>query len=287
MDLPIIIFHLGYKEYVSLCLLKALKYNKNVILITDVVDKYNNIDGATIIDYNKYSKNAINFKKSYIHLSTNSSFIELLCIVRWMIIYEYMYSNNIDRAFICDSDVLIYENITQIDNNPLCDKDLMLCSSPSKNITGGQSIWSSTKLREFTEFIFHFYTNQKNRSTMIEWFKQYNEPGGICDMTLLYYFSHNETVFKGLRLPEYPYFESDLTQIFNKEFTFDLHLASPGNHIYPDEWESDDRKNKNIKYIDSKPYCYNKRINKDIRFILLHFQGNNKNYMKEYYIKTE
>ena len=146
MDLPIIIFHLGYKEYVSICLLQALKYNKNVILITDVVDEYNNIDGATIIDYNKYNKNATNFKKWYIHLSTNSPIIELLCIIRWMIIYEYMYSNNIERAFICDSDVLIYDNITQIDNNHLYDKDFMLCSSPSKNITGGQSIWSSTKL---------------------------------------------------------------------------------------------------------------------------------------------
>ena len=285
MDIPIIIYHLGYKDYVTCCLKQALKYNNNVILITDAVNEYSNIDGLIVINNSSYSSGSNLFRKKYIHLSNNSPVIELICIQRWISIYEYMYGNNIKRAFICDSDVLIYDNITEIDNKYLLDYEHMLCSSPSKNLTGGQSIWNLSKLKEFISFIFVFYNTQKD--IMIKWYKTYQEPGGICDMTLLYYFSHNETVFKGLRLPEFPYFENDLTQIFNEEFTFDLHLASPGNHIYPDEWEVDDRKNKNIKYIDSKPYCYNKRINKDIRFILLHFQGNNKNYMKEYYIKTE
>ena len=40
MDIPIIIFHLGYKEYVYLCLLQALKYNNKVVLITDNVNMY-------------------------------------------------------------------------------------------------------------------------------------------------------------------------------------------------------------------------------------------------------
>ena len=42
---------------------------------------------------------------------------------------------------------------------------------------------------------------------------------------------------------------------------------------------------KNIKYINNQPYCFNNRLNKDIRFILLHFQGRNKNQiMKEFYL---
>ena len=44
MDIPIIIYHLGYKDYVTCCLKQALKYNNNVILITDAVNEYSNID---------------------------------------------------------------------------------------------------------------------------------------------------------------------------------------------------------------------------------------------------
>ena len=68
-----------------------------------------------------------------------------------------MKSNNIKRAFICDSDILIYENITSINDKYLKDYDFMLCSSSSKNLTGGQSIWNFEKLEEFVKFIFKFY----------------------------------------------------------------------------------------------------------------------------------
>ena len=88
----------------------------------------------------------------------------------------------------------------------------------------------------------------------------------------------------GLRLPNFPRYENDLTNIYNNEFTFDLHLATYGNHIYPEEYEiNESNKNKNIKFIDNIPYCYNKRLNKDIRFVLLHFQGRNKSIMKKIY----
>ena len=90
MDIPIIIFHLGYKEYVYLSLLQALKYNNKVILITDCVNLYKNHNNLTIINYNNYCKNTNNFKNKYIHFSTNSLQIELICIIRWMVIYEYM-----------------------------------------------------------------------------------------------------------------------------------------------------------------------------------------------------
>jgi len=39
-----------------------------------------------------------------------------------------------------------------------------------------------------------------------------------------------------------------------------------------------------ILFIDGKPYCFCKHLNKDIRFVLLHFQGRrNKALMNEWY----
>lgn len=286
MDIPIIVYHLGYRDYVPLCMKQALKYNKNVILITDNVEKYKQIKGITLVDSNKYVEKINTFQKLYIHLSTNSRILELLCIIRWVVVHEYMNENNIERAFICDSDILIYDNITEVDDKYLKQYPFMLCSSPSKNLCGSHSIWNISELEKFVKFVFEFYENQENRVNMIEWYSKNKSVGGICDMTLLYYFAHNESKFNGLRLPNYPSFKMELNQIFDNNFTFDLHMDSEGNHKYPEDWEMTERGSKNIKYINNVPYCYNKRLKKDIRFSLLHFQGRNKAIMGEYYNKT-
>lgn len=287
--MTIIIFHLGNQAYVKQCLQQALKYDNEIILLNDNPDHFkefsNNLN-CKIVNYNKYTEKANKFKEIYKHYSTNSYQLELICIFRWLCVYEYMEKHDIKRAFICDSDVLIYDTITDIDNKYLKDYDFMLCSSVSKDVTGGQSIWNINKLKEFVDFIFEFYTVETLQK-IENWWKNYKEPGGICDMTLLYYFANNSLDFVGLRLPHVPYFNKDLTQIFNNELTFDLHLATYGNHPHPEEYEVNERtKNKNIKFIDNKPYCYNKRLNKDIRFVLLHFQGRNKAIMKDYYSKS-
>ena len=282
----IFIFHSGCQDYVRLCLNQCLKYGNNVVLLNDNPNNFKDLisDKCNIVDYRNYFTNANIFQKMYKHFSTNNLQLELICIIRWMCIYEYMKKHRIIRGFIIDSDVLVYDNIKDIDEKYLKDKELMLCSSSSKNLTGSASIFNFMKLREFIGFIFEFYSDE-NIKLIENWWKNYKEPGGICDMTLLYYFA-NGTKFKfgGLRLPEYPYFNQDLTSIFNNEFTFDLHLGTYGNHPYPEEWEKDEStQNKKIKFIENKPYCFNKRLNKDIRFILLHFQGRNKAIMNNYY----
>tara|TARA_Y100000591_G_C21848390_1_gene710055 strand:+ start:1553 stop:2437 length:885 start_codon:yes stop_codon:yes gene_type:complete len=288
INIPIIIFHLGNQDYVKYCLNQLQKYNNNVILLNDNPDNFKEFfnNNCKIINYKEYFINANKFIPLYKHYSSNNVQLELICIIRWMCVCEYMKNNNIKRAFICDSDVLIYDNITKINNEYLKDYDFMLCSSGSKNVTGGQSIWNFEKLEEFIKFCFNFY-NDENKVLIDKWWKNYKEPGGICDMTLLYYFANNGRKFEGLRLKDFPYFKQDLTQIFNEEFTFDLHLAVNGNHMYPEEYEiNESNKNKNIKFINNKPYCYNKRLNKDIRFVLLHFQGRNKSIMYNYYIQS-
>jgi hypothetical protein len=284
MNLPIIIFHLGDREYVHLCLKHAKKYNDNVILITDIPEVYK-YTGATCINYHKYSDRITQFQKMYKHFSTNSYQLELICIIRWFVVYDYMKEFKIKRAFICDSDVLIYEDLTEIDLQYLNSYDFMLSSSHSKDLNGCHSIWNFEKLQEFVIFCFKFYKHQL--PNIEKWYETYISPGGICDMTLLYYFTHKENVFQGLQLPGFPTFENDLTKIFDNKLTFDQHLATYGNHLYPDDYQMDEiTKNKKITFIDNKPFCFNKRLNKDIRFVVLHFQGKNKRVMKDYYLKT-
>jgi hypothetical protein len=288
-EIPVIIFHLGRKEYPKYCIDHALEYKNKIIFITDNKEYYRsnhiNNDMLTIIDMGDYPQflgDSCKLRKIYKHFSSNSYTLEYICILRWIIIYEVMKDRNIERAFICDSDVLIYDSISEINNKFLKDYNYMLCTSSSKNVTGGQSIWNIQILKLFVDFIFKFYETQV--PSIEAFFKTYNEAGGICDMTLLYYFCHNKTEFVGLRLPDFPYFENDLTQIFNDEFTFDLHLRTLGSHIHKDEYKMNHTTgNKDIEFIKNKVYCYNTRLKKKIRFILLHFQGTNKRYMKSYF----
>lgn len=276
--IPIIIFHIGNQKYLHDCISSAIKHDNTVHLLNDEPNNFKKSENLTVCNYSEYSSYLNIFKPLYKHFSSNSYQLEFICIIRWMYICNYMEKNYIYKAFICDSDVLIFDNITNIVNKYL-PEDMYLCSSGSKNVTGGQSIFTLKKIKEFVNFIIRFYNTQV--PNMEEWKKNYNEPGGVCDMTLLYYFAHNATEFVGLRLPDYPYYKNDLTIIFENNFTFDLHIGVSGNHLHPDDYEMNG-KHKNIKMIDGIPYCLNKRLNKDIKFVLLHFQGHNKTIMSNY-----
>lgn len=278
--IPVIIFHIGNQEYVHLCLKQAVYYKNDVRIITNNPYRFNN-EGVTAIDMNKYKLFAQSFELLYKHFSTNPYQLELICIVRWMYIYEYMKDNNILKAFICDSDILLYANMSDIVKTHL-KEDLYLSSSVSKNLSGSGCVFTLNKLEEFVQFTFRFYKTQI--PNIMKWQKNYTENGGICDMTLLYYFAHNSSEFVGLRLPNYPCFQNDLTKIFNEEFTFDLHLGIPGNHLYPNDYEMVENR-KNIIIENESAYCYNKRLNKRVRFVLLHFQGTNKKVMANYFYK--
>lgn len=273
--IPIIIFHIGNQPYVHHCLNTTLRHNNTIHLLSDNPDNFDKRDNLYVENYTNYSINSSKFQSLYKHFSTNSFQLEFICIIRWLCIYEYMEKQNIEKAFICDSDIFIYDDISNIVDKYL-PNDMYLCSSVSKSLTGGQSVFTLSKIKQFVQFIFRFYETQIPNIT--EWKETYNEAGGVCDMTLLYYFAHGATEFVGLRLPDYPYFENDLTKIFDNEFTFDLHMGIRGNHIYPDDYEMEGT-HKKIKMIDGTPYCFNNRLNKDIRFVLLHFQGRHKNLM--------
>ena len=288
MKIPIIIFHIGKRDYVRYCLQSALYYeNKDIILLHDDVNAYQDLP-ITVVDYKKYNQYDNVLKQLYVHLSPNSEQLEYICIQRWFCIYSYMRKHHIARAFICDSDVLLFDNISKINKKYLASFDYMLCSSPSNNITGGQSIWNIAHLNQFIQFVLHFYRSQ--RDTMIKWYSSSQDYGGICDMTLLYYFAHQCTTFQGLRLPHYPSIQHDLTQVYNNKFTFDLHIGTSGNQLHPNEYKMDGintiKKISISDYHNKKvPVVYNNRLRKYIRFALLHFQGSNKKWMETYYHK--
>lgn len=286
-NIPVIIFHLGKQPYVKQCLHSGIKYGNEMVIINETSNMFPDLN-VTCVPMAKYTEKVSEFNGLFKNFSTNPEKFEALCVIRWIIVHEYMVKHNIERAFLCDSDVLLYDNITEFDNKHLKQYDYALCSTHTNNVTGGQSIWNRDVLGKFVDFIFEFYKTQKH--AMENWYKTYKQDGGICDMTLLYYFCHNEKKFQGLRLPNLPYFTKDMTQVFNNEVTCDLHIASPGNQLHPDDYTMIKFPNghsiKKLEFKNGQPYCLNKRLNKRIRFILIHFTGINKQFIDQYYKKT-
>lgn len=186
MSIPIIIYHIGDQEYVNLVVEQAEEYNK-VILIGDDSNKdfckhhynYKNIQSQYNIDFNKLYK----------HISTNSEMFEKNCIERWIYILYVMDKEHIEKAFICDSDVLIYANIYNIVNTHFTN-ELYYLTTHNKELSNiSQSIWSIEKLREFVQFINFFYKNSNFKYIYSYWDTYIDKiHTGINDMYLLYCF---------------------------------------------------------------------------------------------------
>jgi hypothetical protein len=294
-EIPVIIYHVGNQPYVYYCLKKACETNPVIHINGDQlpqgIDELKATGKLTVANQANYSAYYNKFFMTYKHFSSHPLMFEFLSIYRWIAVYNYMKVHKIPRAFICDSDVLVFENITEMDQKYWSKYPFMLCSSISKDVTGGQSIWNCDVLGEFVRSIFQFYQTQT--PAVEQWFQKNKHLGNICDMTLLYYFAHGKKDFVGLQLPDNPTISNDLTQIFDDRITCDLHIGAFGNHAHPDDYEKYDElgiKKFTIGMTEDgrlKPFCYNRRLGKNIQFILIHFWGGNKRFMQQFVEQTD
>ena len=114
MSIPIIFFHVGDSPYLEFTLNQAASSNPNsdIYLLGDQFnEKY-----ATNVEYypfENFFEDVWDFKKIYTHLSTNEAAYEVICIVRWFVMNRFCKKHNIDKFFYCDSDVMLYCDITE------------------------------------------------------------------------------------------------------------------------------------------------------------------------------
>lgn len=94
---------------------------------------------------------------------------------------------NIDRFILCDSDVLLFENLDEY----FKDKNIAFshtCSEPDGwAVSPHCDLWTMRDMESFTEFLIKFYAH--NKQILVDCFEKYkvnHNKGEICDMTLLY-----------------------------------------------------------------------------------------------------
>jgi len=183
----IVFVHKGNPCYLKYALNNAKKSNPNsdIILIGDESNK-NTIArlGGRHYRIADYFFAAKEFEKIYIYQSTNSYDFELFCFQRWFIIKDFVESNDIKHFIACDSDVLIYDDLSNYFNYSEWKSDYL-------NVIdrwGPQCVYfTKESVVNFCNYIKNEYTNREKLKRMKQNWQnnlQNNLPGGISDMTV-------------------------------------------------------------------------------------------------------
>lgn len=270
MNIPVIIFHVGYKNYLKLALKTAKKYNNDVLLIGDESNKmawdfHLMKDELTSPVYQ-------DFLKVYTQMSSYNAEYDLLIFERFFALREWMKSNHTKEAWMLDSDVISFGNCSEKYSKYLQNSiaALSIPQHQEKDYTwaafGHNSYWTLEGITSFTDFCIETYsTNLSVLQEKYEWHIKNNIPGGVCEMTLLYLWAKERTDVL------------NTAHVYNG-ITIDNWITSSGNFDL-NEYPVTLGGIKHIRFKEGVPYSFNQKLGKDVAFLSLHFQGSAKKYM--------
>jgi len=272
MDIPIVIFHIGYTDYLKFALNTAKKFNEEVILIGDQSNKkiWNNHYNALDLSSKIYD----NFLNLYKSMSSYKQDYEIFIFQRFFCLREWMKQNQVYHAFVLDSDVITFANFSKLLYIPYLQNYEAALSIPKiqeENYRwaayGHNSYWTYEGIESFTDFCIETYGNNLDLlKKKYEWHLENKALGGICEMTLLYLWSKDKkSVF-------------NTAQVYDG-MTIDNHITSSEN-FEPNEYLVNYWGIKSIKFKNGMPYGFNKILGENVRFLALHCQGSAKKYME-------
>lgn len=273
-SIPLIFVHNGNQLYLKYALINAFNTQKDskIYLLTD---KNKNSFSAKdfpkkmreriiIIDSSLYNRESNNFSTIYKHMSPNSKEFELICFYRWFIIKSFALENNIEKFFCCDSDTLVFNDLTQIALTRLNGKEISIVNKICPCCT----YFTKQSIQLFCNFIITQYTDKQKLQKLENIYKEKIESnlGGICDMTM---FPLYEEAF-----PNSIHDFGNIVEIQGKFFVFNDNISITKGFVEKNSI-------KKIKFIKKIPYGFS-TDNKIVCFDILHCQGIHKYYIGKY-----
>lgn len=286
--LPIIFFHKGNPEFLkySLWQAKLSNWTSNVILLGDDSNKWLGEDNGELLknpridwyDYKDYKERAqVDLVRNYVHMSTNPAEYELICIARWFIIYDFMMLHNMDKAFVTDSDVLLFCDVGEEREKHFKNYRCTLTNNTSAGISFINDV---TVLGQYCNFVLDCYTSRDKfhfdkAKTHYECLRRANRPGGVADLT-----------WWGLMKQLSPGEFGETTFVTNEFTTFDHCLRSLHGYESDGQFKKIHFKRKKQYNNDIVPFCKHLRLKTFIKFNCLHMQGVDcKPLIKKYFLK--
>src|ERR1700733_11842855 len=274
---PIVIFHKGRTWYLPYVLHQAQVAcpSSEVMLASEIP-----VPGFPLLPLNNFEniKRAATFRRCYQHMSTNPQAYELFCYLRWFYLLEYMELRGLQRVLHLDSDFLLYCSMEELAfSHPVRSGEAGL-SIPAQSheslvwlASGHMGLFTVEALDCFCKFATATFVEER-------WLSQYNQkwmshstrrPGGICDMTTLYFFCR-----------EYPEAVVNLAEE-SRGAVADLRFNNSANHR-ADEYQMRNGV-KRVELRCGKPIIFRKD-GRPVRALGLHFQGRNKRHIPRYYL---
>ena len=276
-DTQIIIFHRNWSWYLPYVLhqARATCPRSEVLLIGEVA-----VPGFPLLPLNSFvnSKRANAFQRCYQHMSTNSEAYELFCYLRWFYLLDYMEARGLERALHLDSDFLLYGSMEELARSHPVDagqSGFSIPDEPHESLvwlaSGHIALFTVEALRRFCDFAAATFTEER-------WLSQYrykwqyhgvSRPGGICDMTTLYFFyrEHPEAVVN--------FAEERDGAVFDRQFN----LAANHSKDEYQLWNGVKR----VELGRGPPTIF-RTDGRPVRALGFHFQGGNKLQIPHYYL---
>ena len=188
MSLPVIFFHKGNHKYLKVAIRRAKATGNTVYLLGDSSNRKFCADWT---DLNDISSDRVElFKSIYVHMSKNPKEFELLCILRYFYLYEFMKKKNLDGIILMDSDCLVYKKYDR-NEYTFCDCAFGWDFEQKPNyICPSSCYWTVGALKKFTDYCVDLYQNQLD-VLKEKWATFGRRPGGISDITLLHLWFHS------------------------------------------------------------------------------------------------
>ena len=265
----LLFIHRGMSDYLLYCLEQA-KFACPSCRIILLGDESNNIKDPVIEHYliSDYSESANEFEKVYRHQSSNQYWFELICFQRWFVINDFVQKNNISMCYGCDTDIMIYDDLTKY--IPHGDFKLTIA-----NKNGPQcSFFTKETINDFCNYIMKQYTDSNCTERLLKRYKGFidnNLPGGNCDMTM---FQLCDEDYPGAVLD----FGFMTPEVQNK-----LIYCCSTTYDWIQTENKKGLKIAKLQFIENKPYLFDKEGNKYM-VPVIHFWGPYKKLM--YYYST-
>ncbi|TWU58853.1 hypothetical protein Poly51_16330 [Rubripirellula tenax] len=260
MQMPIIFVHSGWAEHLYIATRQARLSNPDAEIVL-IGDRDNRLmkwpTSHHLVD--DYAVGVDRFRSNYVHRSPNPPSFETFCFERWFVVAQWMQTHDVDRAWVCDSDLMIYSNLSEVANRfTSFDLGISYISGHSLMINRRQTVnelcdyinrmFEDADQRQFFDDLFHHSPNELDRS--------------ISDMTAITHFSRS--------IPDRIV---DLATIRDGS-VLDYHIRQM------DGFEGDHCKR--VRWRDGKPFGYHRDHADPIQFHTLHFQGRAKQMIHRY-----
>lgn len=270
MDIPVIVHHEGYRDYLKTCIDHNSKFN-NIILLGDDENKHLTMNWYHVNEYKDSGR-----WNELIDVLENYSFYPDSWVRqfygRLVLIESFLIKNNIEKFVLFDSDILSFSDISGLSVIKNFDAGFVTPEQEYDEMRWvsniGISFFSREALSDFIDFIIYMYTDGKAELLKKwEWHQVNNKAGGVCEMTLAYLWQRENKKFK----------IANLAKVYDSG-VFDFNLGSATNYK-KDEYEFNRILGiKKVVFFNGTPYFFDKHGRK-IKVHALHCLGMAKRYM--------